>query len=117
MRLTTGRTMLGGVLALAALAMAPAAFAQQGQGSIAGRVTDKASGQPLASVQVTISAGTRGALSNADGRFVIENVTAGRGVGRGWLLLLRGAWTPAGRGARRVGENGIPPLVEPPLAS
>jgi TonB-linked SusC/RagA family outer membrane protein len=78
MRFTIGRTMLGGVLALATLVVAPAAFAQQGQGSIAGRVTDKATGQPLASVQVTISAGTRGALSNADGRFVIENVTAGR---------------------------------------
>src|SRR5712692_5197967 len=78
MRFTISRTMLGSVLALATLAVAPAAFAQQGQGSIAGRVTDKATGQPLASVQVTISAGTRGALSNADGRFAIENVTAGR---------------------------------------
>src|SRR5438128_4048253 len=93
MRFTFGWTMLGGVLALATLAAAPATFAQQGQGSIAGRVTDKATGQPLANVQVTISAGTRGALSNADGRFVIENVTAGRvevrarfiGYGLGYL--------------------------------
>src|SRR2546422_11763226 len=76
MRFTLRSTMLG-ALALATLAVAPAAFAQQGQGSITGRVTDKATGQPLANVQVTISAGTRGALSNADGRFVIENGTAG----------------------------------------
>src|SRR2546428_10783145 len=81
MRFTLRSTMLG-ALALATLAVAPAAFAQQGQGSITGRVTDKATGQPLANVQGTISAGTRGALSNADGRFVIENVTAGRPEGR-----------------------------------
>src|SRR2546425_3034645 len=89
MRFTSGRTMLGSLLALATLAVAPAAFAQQGQGSIAGRVTDKATGQPLASVQVTISAGTRGALSNADGRFVIENVTAGGGGVGGRPLVVR----------------------------
>jgi TonB-dependent starch-binding outer membrane protein SusC len=94
MRFTSGR-MLSAWLAAAALAVAPAASAQQGTGTIAGRVTDKANGQPLANVQVTISAGTRGALTAADGRYSIENVTAGQvevraryiGFGLGYLTV------------------------------
>ena len=67
---------LGAVVAVALAAGAPVALCAQ-QGIIAGRVTDKASGQPLASVQVTISQTTRGALTDRDGRYRIENVAPG----------------------------------------
>jgi TonB-dependent SusC/RagA subfamily outer membrane receptor len=66
------------LLAAALLAtLANPGLAQQTTGTVAGRVTDKGTGQPLASVQVTISPTTRGALTDRDGRYRIENVPAG----------------------------------------
>ncbi len=77
MQLTIGNTRLGALL-VAALALLPSAgLAQQPTGAIAGRVTDKTTGQPLTSVQVTISQTTRGALTDRDGSYRIENVPAG----------------------------------------
>jgi TonB-linked SusC/RagA family outer membrane protein len=71
-------TMLGPLLAAALLAtLAGPGLAQQATGTVAGRVTDKGTGQPLASVQVTISPTTRGALTDRDGRYRIENVPTG----------------------------------------
>ncbi|HSD30881.1 MAG TPA: TonB-dependent receptor [Gemmatimonadales bacterium] len=70
--------MPGPLLAAALLAtLANPGLAQQATGTVAGRVTDKGTGQPLASVQVTISPTTRGALTDRDGRYRIENVPAG----------------------------------------
>ncbi|HET9985866.1 MAG TPA: SusC/RagA family TonB-linked outer membrane protein [Longimicrobiales bacterium] len=46
-------------------------------GAITGRVTDAATGQPLASAQVFISALNLGTLAQADGRYRLENVPAG----------------------------------------
>ena len=55
----------------------PSASAQQQPtGSVAGRVTDQA-GQPLASAQVLIEALGRGALTDANGEYVIGNVPVG----------------------------------------
>jgi TonB-linked SusC/RagA family outer membrane protein len=70
--------MPGPLLAAALVAtLAGPGLAQQPTGTVAGRVTDKGTGQPLASVQVTISPTTRGALTDRDGRYRIENVPAG----------------------------------------
>jgi TonB-linked SusC/RagA family outer membrane protein len=66
------------MLAAALVAVVPGlARAQAAQGSIAGRVTDKTTGQPIASVQVTIGGTTRGTVTSADGRFRIDNVNRG----------------------------------------
>ncbi len=40
--------------------------------TISGRVTDQATGRPLEGVQVTVEPGSYGALSNANGRYVIR---------------------------------------------
>lgn len=76
MRFTMGRIALGTLLAAALVAVVPASLRAQ-QGSIAGRVTDKATGQALGNVQVTIGGTTRGALTDRDGRFTIGSVTPG----------------------------------------
>jgi TonB-linked SusC/RagA family outer membrane protein len=78
MRFTIGNPRLSALLAAALLAVLPSpGLAQQPTGAIAGRVTDKTTSQPLVSVQVTISPTTRGALTDRDGGFRIENVPAG----------------------------------------
>lgn len=78
MRFTLRNSMLGPLLGAALVAaLAAPGVAQQATGTVAGRVTDKGTGQPLASVQVTISPTTRGALTDRDGRYRIENVPAG----------------------------------------
>jgi iron complex outermembrane receptor protein len=63
--------------------MAPLA-AQAPSGTIRGRVTDAATQQPLAGA--TVSAGTRGALTAADGRYVITGVPAGSDSVRARML-------------------------------
>jgi len=55
-----------------------AALARAGtSGKIAGRVTDKTSGEPLPSVNVTIEGTTLGVASTIDGYFTILNVSPG----------------------------------------
>ena len=77
MRFTLGRTGLRAVVALAcSLLVAPALSAQQA-GEITGRVTDKASGQPLAGAQITVVGTTFRALTAQDGRYRVVNVPAG----------------------------------------
>src|SRR5688572_28577531 len=46
-------------------------------GVVTGRITDATSGQSLASVQVSISAQSIGALSQVNGRYLLQNVPAG----------------------------------------
>ena len=77
MRFTMRNTRLGALLAAALLVLARTGLAQQATGTIDGRVTDKSTGQPLASVQVTITPTTRGGLTDREGRYRIENVPAG----------------------------------------
>src|SRR5437867_11325150 len=59
---------------LAVLWMVPLS-AQQPTGPIRGHVTDGATHQPLSGV--TVAVGSRGALTQADGRYVITGVPAG----------------------------------------
>src|SRR4051794_7852262 len=58
------------------LGAAPAAFAQE-TGKIQGRVTDTASGQPIAGAQVVIVGTRLGNITNTDGFYFINNVPAG----------------------------------------
>ncbi len=66
------------VVFLGALAFAAPAGSVQGQpGTVAGTVTDAATGQPLAGAQVHIPALATGALSRPEGRFVLTDVPPG----------------------------------------
>src|SRR5206468_8631573 len=68
---------------LAVLGTAPLS-AQQPSGTIRGRITDAATQQPLATVSVTV--GSRAALTQADGRFVLTGVPAGTDTVRARML-------------------------------
>jgi len=76
-RSTVGwRSVLLGLMVLALLALgAPVAEAQTGQ--ITGTISNAQSGAPISEVQVYLVGQTLGALSRADGRFLILNVPAG----------------------------------------
>ena len=52
-------------------------LAGQQVGTIAGRIVDKGTRQPLGAVQVTLGTTTRGALTQPDGTFRIDNVPVG----------------------------------------
>jgi TonB-linked SusC/RagA family outer membrane protein len=66
---------LGGLLGLTAVAQAQ-------QGSVTGRVTDQASGHPLAGARVTIVGTSLLAQTNAEGRYSIARVPAGQATVR-----------------------------------
>jgi TonB-linked SusC/RagA family outer membrane protein len=58
--------------------MSPAMLvAQEGSGTISGRVVQTGSQQPLSDVHIIISGTQRGAQTDADGRYTIANVPAG----------------------------------------
>jgi len=67
------------VVCVGAAAATPARglHAQAQQGTIAGRVTDAGTGQPIASVQLQVVGTNVGTQTNADGQFTIRNVPAG----------------------------------------
>ncbi len=67
------RSSLASALVLLLLASVPV-YAQAG--TLAGRVTDAASGAPVRLVQVTVSGTSLGAVTDNDGRFRIANVPA-----------------------------------------
>lgn len=67
------RTLGLGVLPL----IVPVALQGQQTGTVTGTVTDAMNMQPVSGAQISIDGTTRGALSNADGRFVVLNVPAG----------------------------------------
>lgn len=73
-RRTTDRML---VVALAMLVGLPTVLAAQSPGRLVGRVLDARTGEPLASVQVYVSDGSRGALTALDGRYVLRDVPAG----------------------------------------
>src|SRR5256885_2454769 len=66
------RCVIGGLLGV--LWVAPLG-AQQASGTVRGRVSDDATHQPLSGVSVAV--GGRGALTQADGRYMITGVPAG----------------------------------------
>lgn len=55
----------------------PAAATAQGSGTVAGRVVDQATQQPLSGVQIFLAGSSRGTLTNQDGRFLIPGVQQG----------------------------------------
>lgn len=61
-----------------AAALFPAAVLAQGQGTVQGTVVDSASGQPIPSVQVSVTGTSLGSLTSADGRFRIDGVPEGQ---------------------------------------
>ena len=67
---------LFGLLLPAMLAVAPALEAQQ-TGTVTGRVTDSQSGEPVGSVQIFIEGLDIGALTQQNGRYLLQNVPAG----------------------------------------
>jgi len=64
-----------GVLAMASLAGAPGLSAQGG--TITGRVTDSGTGEPISSAQIFIAELDLGALTQANGNYLLLNVPAG----------------------------------------
>ena len=64
-------------LALATVASIPSIAAAQATGRISGQVTDAAGGRPVPDAQVVVIGADRGAVTNADGRYRIENVAPG----------------------------------------
>lgn len=77
MRFTTCHTRLSAMLAAALLVgLASAGFAQQ-QGTIAGAVTDRVAGTPLAGVRVSVLGTNRSAVSNQEGRYTLTGVPVG----------------------------------------
>jgi TonB-dependent SusC/RagA subfamily outer membrane receptor len=62
---------------LVALLVAPSGLLAQGTGTVRGRVTEAASGQPIASVQVRVDGTMLGTLSGADGEYTITSVPVG----------------------------------------
>src|SRR5437773_12015709 len=65
------------VVGLGALVGGVAASARAQQGSIAGQVTDQATGHPLAGARVTIHGTSLVTSSNAEGRYTLRNVLSG----------------------------------------
>ncbi|MHB1191835.1 MAG: SusC/RagA family TonB-linked outer membrane protein [Longimicrobiales bacterium] len=78
------------LLTLAAVAVwvtaTPPLVAQQGSGTIRGRVLDANSGRPTPTAQVFVPGTGRGALSNPNGDFLIQNVTPGERIVRVELI-------------------------------
>ncbi len=66
----------GLTLVLALLWLIPSGLAAQ-TGTMTGQTTDARSGQPLGAVQLTLEGTGLGTLSQANGRFTLENIPAG----------------------------------------
>src|SRR5688572_33386414 len=72
-RIVRVRTALTLLLSFAA---ASTAFAQGG--NVTGRVTERASGTPLGDVRITVVGSTAATMTNAEGRYTLRGVRAGR---------------------------------------
>jgi outer membrane receptor protein involved in Fe transport len=66
------------LLTFAVICMIPMAVYSQTTGNIAGQIVDKATGDPLPGVNVTIDGTFRGAITDLDGFFRILNLPAGK---------------------------------------
>src|SRR6266516_3298079 len=75
--------------------------AQQPTGTIRGRVSDAATQQPLSAVAVTV--GSRAALTQADGRYVITGVPAGTDSARARMI----GYAPAAQAVTVVGGDTV----------
>lgn len=72
------RTALGPVLAAAALTAGPGAALAQDTGRLTGRALQQGTGAPLAGAAVTVDGTGLAAVTNAEGRYLLNNVPAGR---------------------------------------
>src|SRR5687767_16000942 len=61
---------------LLSLTAASTAIAQGG--NVTGRVTERASGTPLGDVRITVVGSTAATMTNAEGRYTLRGVRAGR---------------------------------------
>ncbi|WP_373064266.1 SusC/RagA family TonB-linked outer membrane protein [Gemmatimonas sp.] len=74
----TQRSLLGALAVVAAAFAAPVVHAQQATtGTVSGRVTDAATGQPIGAAQIQVVGTTLGAQSNQDGMYSIRAVPTG----------------------------------------
>ncbi len=73
----TSRLIRATTAAALACALAATALAQGTTGRITGRVTDRESGQPVDAAQIRIDGTTIGAISNADGNYIIQRIAPG----------------------------------------
>src|SRR5438093_7095501 len=74
---STHRHTLVAIIAVAALWGGAATAARAQQGTVAGQVTDQATGTPLAGARVTVQGTDLVTSSNAEGRYTLRNVPAG----------------------------------------
>jgi TonB-linked SusC/RagA family outer membrane protein len=65
-------------LFLVLLGVPASVWGQATTGSIAGRVTEEATGAPVAGAQVFLSGTTRGIVTNQQGQFLLTNIPAGQ---------------------------------------
>jgi len=72
------RSTLRALLVLGGVVGGGSAVARAQQGTVAGRVTDQASGQPIAGARVTITGTSFIAQSNGDGRYTLARVPGGQ---------------------------------------
>src|SRR3989454_12607655 len=85
MRMLT-RHLLCALLALAGIPGGVSAVAWAQQGTVAGRVTDQANGQPLAGARVTAVGTSLVTQTNADGRYTLSRVPGGQVTVRATLI-------------------------------
>ncbi len=72
------RSRLRALLVLGGFVGGVSAVARAQQGTVAGRVTDQANGQPLAGARVTVMGTSLIAQTNADGRYTLSRVPGGQ---------------------------------------
>ena len=94
------RSTLRALLVLGGLVAGVGAVARAQQGTVAGRVTDQASGQPLVGARITIVGTSLVTSSRAEGRYQIPNVPPGQVTVRASLIGYAAASrsTTVGRG-------------------
>src|SRR2546430_3578978 len=80
------RFTLRAFLVLGGLVGGVSAVARAQQGTVAGRVTDQANGQPLVGARVTVMGTSLVTIARAEGRYQIANVPAGQVTVRATLI-------------------------------
>lgn len=84
MKCVRGMVPAAALVLVAAVGAAPVTAQQTG--TITGRVTDAASGQPLVGAQMIVAGTNLGTLTNADGQYAIRNVPPGEREVRAMLI-------------------------------
>ena len=77
MRFSIGNTRLTAALSAALLVIVTSAGWAQQQGTIAGTVTDRVAGTPLAGARISILGTNRSAVTNQEGRYTLAGVPVG----------------------------------------